>query len=179
MKNQPKNIIIVILIIVVLGLMGYIMYDKVLQDNNVDNSINNTPNENESNNKESLNQESKGKIYIKRDGVLTLEEVPTGIVGKYVNNEIKDDYFILDSDGTAVISFPSGDRGTIVTNQKLTYQLTYTKYIVYLELYTSEGAEPPSPIMIGQPTQGGYSFAPTMMTPSAGAGRYVYDKVEN
>ena len=199
MNNKNLKIIVLVLTIIILGLTSYIIYDKVISkdngnivdktnnDNNIVDENNNNDNiVDETNNNEIQNQDSSGKIYIKRNGVIALEEVPSDIVGKYVNKEAKDDYFILNSDGTAMVNYPTGGN-EMVTNNELTFQLTYTNSdIVVLELYTTTGNQPYSPIRIGRahsssPTSpAGYTFSTTEHTPTANLGELVvYERVEN
>lgn len=181
MKNINSKIIIIVLVILVLGLTGYIVYDKVLltQNNNENiNDINNNESINNTNANGTLNQDTKGKIYIKRNGIIALEEIPADIVGKYVHSENKDDYFILNSDGTAMVNFQSGDNGIVVTNDQLTYQLTYNENIIVLELYTNAGPKPFNLIMMGDQHISDGGFATTRTTPSANIGT-VYTKVNH
>lgn len=178
---MKRNIIIIILTLLVLGLVGYIVYDKVLlkeNNSNVDNNFVNTNNNN--------TQNSNGKIYIKRDGVISLEAVPTNIVGKYVNKVDKNDYFILNSDGTAIVSFPTGGRGYVAINDQVTFQLTYhpnsLSYSdeVTVELYNKSGINPFSPMRIGmKDSNGNYKFTVTEPTPTANVGSYDFIKEQD
>lgn len=165
MKNKNIIIIIIILTLLVLGLTGYIVYDKVLLKENNNNVYNNNA------------QDTTGKIYVKRDGVINLEEAPADIVGRYVRSSNEDDYFILKSDGTAIVGFVSDDNGMVVTNDKMTYQLTYNGNFIVLELYTKEGPTPISPIFVGSTHISGGGFSTVIMTPSANPGE-VYTKID-
>ena len=165
MNNKKFKITIIILTFLVIGLSGYTVYDKVFL-----NDINENESNNNSNYNETSNQNTTGKINIKRDGVVSLEKVPTDIVGKYVYSE--NDYFILNSDGTAIAS-----NDSITYN--FTYQLTYNKNQILVELYdnTSNGFYY-SPFMIGTTHAAGSGATAILMTPSAMTEK-VYIKAAN
>ena len=165
MNNKKFKITIIILTFLVIGLSGYTVYDKVFL-----NDINENESNNNSNYNETSNQNTTGKINIKRDGVVSLEKVPTDIVGKYVYSE--NDYFILNSDGTAIASNDS-------TTYNFTYQLTYNKNQILVELYdnTSNGFYY-SPFMIGTTHTSGSEATAILMTPSAMTEK-VYIKTAN
>lgn len=178
-SKTNKKIIILLVVFIILTLLfgGYIVYDKIVQKSN-----NNNPNIDQSLTNETNNENTSKKIYIKRDGIVNLENVPNNIIGKYVNKDSKDDYFILNSDGTAIVSFPSGDKGTIITNDKITFQLTYyqgTFNPVILEFYTESGTSPYSPIRIGNKYEENYVFSVTESSPTANIGTFIYEKQDN
>ena len=184
MENKNNNKIIIYLLIVINLILSVLCIlfatDTIsLKFNDVDNSeINENATENNkdnneinnSNYNETSNQNTIGKINIKRDGVVSLEKVPTDIVGKYVYSE--NDYFILNSDGTAIAS-----NDSITYN--FTYQLTYNKNQILVELYdnTSNGFYY-SPFMIGTTHTAGSGATAILMTPSAMTEK-VYIKAAN
>lgn len=166
MNNKNSKIIIIVLTLLVIGLSSFIVYDKVFSNDN--QNINN--NETESTNKENLSQDTTGKIYIKRDGIIALEEVPNDIVGKYANSE--DDYFILNSDGTAMA----------INNQRtyqFTYQLTYNQDQFILELYSDNSNEfYYSAFMYGKKHIAGSGATAILMTPSSNPDKLYIKSIE-
>jgi len=199
-----------IIAIMVIAIMGYCIYTmsnnlKTLEKENQELSnseINNaeTDNKVESNKTEEdtniqdeetpnddaqPKEDTTGKIYIKRNGITTLEEVPTELVGKYVNSNSSEDYFTINADGTVSLSVPSGGGPSyIYTENEVELQLTYIPNSsfgeIILEFYDktdSNNKQLISPFIYGEKNnEGKYRFATLTHTPSANALEYVYEK---
>ena len=104
MEKKGNIIIIIVLSILVILLGGYIIYDKVLSKNDVDNSVENNQIENnqiENNNSNNLE---------------VVSEIPSDIYGTYYNNvkyggEYTGEYFTLNPDGTAIVVHSTCSEG--------------------------------------------------------------------
>ena len=122
-----------------------------------------------------------GKIVVKRNGVATLETVPSDIVGKY-QHEIGD-YYKLNSDGTAEIGYnPGGGPFDVIKSDELTYQLTIIPggatdgsldtVIVDFALNSKTHMYVPGDYLVGNRVSGEYSFMIATETPTA----HAYDQ---
>ena len=188
-ENKLLKIIVAllsILIVIILVLAAYFILikdDSGEVNNNQNNSQIGGENDNSQNNSQT-GENSTGKIYIVRDGVAKLEKVPDNIVGKYVNNEFDEDYFVLNSDGTAEATWYSGcssDCGDVkdyFEKNELTFKLTYNDdNSVTLELQPLdkiyEGMFKP---YIGKKVNNVYYFEVTVPTPVANPGETKYIK---
>lgn len=173
MKKKGNIIIIVILSILVISLGGYVIYDKVLGNNNSTSSVDNDVYDNI---EEGNSVSTEGKILIKRNGVINYETVPSDIVGKYVNKNDNNEYIQLNQDGTAEVKFETGG-GSAKTNNDMTFQLTYYSNNEFiLELYVKSGPKPICTIMSGSNIWGDYKLAVLFETPGCNAGSYDFIK---
>ena len=180
-KNNKGVIALLIVIIVILSALCVLFATGTIsfKSNDVDNNKTNqnvTDNNNvETNDDENIvnNNQDNNENNINLDNIKY--DYNDNILGKYVNKNNQEDYFILYSDGKADMSYPSGDRGTYVKKEKINYGITYNESIVILNFY--ELTEPESPIKIGILTDSGYMFAHTTTTAANGALMFDYVKI--
>lgn len=193
-----------IIAIIVIAIMGYCIYTmsnslKTLEKENqelsnseinnaeTDNKVESNKTEEDTNVKdeETQNEDTTGKIYIKRNGITTLEKVPTELVGKYVNSGESKDYFIINKDGTVDISSSSGGGPFYTyTGNEVELQITYIpdSYFgeIILEFYDkTEGNQKSLAWAFAkgqQDNDGNYSFATLEHTPTTMALEFAYKK---
>lgn len=187
-RNNSKGIVIAILSVLLVISILYIGYDKLFKKemSNINNdSITNSNTTNDSsvnsNTEKSAIVDTTGKVNVKRNGVVSLEKVPSDLVGTY---ETKcGSYFKINSDGTLYAVEGTGDGGKdIYDKNNTTFQITYipnneNKDIV-LEIYTTtSNGWIFSPFRIGhKDNNGNYSFASLENTPCVNAYEFSYVK---
>lgn len=224
MKEKIKislSVFFLIIAIIIIFIMGFIIYksyneksNEITATNNANISTNTSTESsvtktNDSTSSTTTSQSSdvtkkdnvnvptpeKGKILVKRNGKITLENVPTNLIGTYVNKDDSNDYFTINGDGTFYITAANGDsndnNGRSVYNQNnASYQLTYIHSNassidpeiddenVMIEFYTNTyNGWLPSPFRLGSKTaEGDYVFSVLENTPSASMGEYTYQK---
>lgn len=168
-QNNNKGVIALLIVIIVILLALCVLFatgtisfnSNKVNDNDTNENINDNSDD-QLNNKNNINLDN--IMYDYNDKIL----------GKYVNKNNKDDYFILYSDGKADMSYPSGDRGTYVKKEKINYGITYNESVVILNFYDLSETE--SPIKIGLLNDSSYVFAHTTTTAANGALRFDYIK---
>ena len=175
-SNKGLIGIIVILVVIIIALTTIIIMDKLDDNENKTSNDNTNVTENNNikdndntvtdNNKENEVSENKEESI----------KIPNNLVGKYVNKNNKDDYFILKSDGTAQLSFITGDGNRpIATNEVAKFKILYlSEYEIIIEFYN--GTIPFSPIKIGNTSNNGFIFADTQTGPGNNAFEFVYQK---
>ena len=192
-KNNGKGIVIAILSVLLVISILYIGYDKLFkkETSTVDNSMtsSNVTNDTKSNSNTEKNDESQanvdttGKIYVKRNGIINLETVPSNLVGTYATQ--CGSYFTINSDGTIYAIEGTGDGGKdIYDKSNTTFQITYIPNSekmdkdILLEIYTTtSNGWIFSPFRIGhKDNNGNYSFASLENTPCVNAYEFSYIK---
>ena len=129
-KSNGRKIVDIILIVLLIVLTAYIVYDKTINKNKEDNKDNciveNTDNKKE-NTKENDNLEH--HITITKQDNITYNKIPEELYGKYLNKAYEntiDSYIEFKKDGTIELSEPTGGNLTYVFNEKdMKLYLTY------------------------------------------------------
>lgn len=115
-NNKGLYILLVILFLLVIILFGYVLYDKVLS-----NKVEDTPIEDK-------------KVDLENRNI----EIPSDIYGTYYNNvkyggDYTGEYFILNSDGKAVVVFSTCSDG-LFDPKEISYRIININESLVLEL---------------------------------------------
>lgn len=136
-KNIGMKITIVILCLLVIGLSGYIVYDKVLIEDNDKCADNNITNENESNNSQN---EEENIGFVKPSEHVELEEnlksellEVFNFVHDYHHSHIYGNYCVGNTDANDIIDPPSGSHSIHKYNIASSEFTTFNKMIDYLK----------------------------------------------
>ena len=180
-SNKVLLPLVIVLSILVVGVIGYLFYDKAILKTN--NETQQSQNNNSQIEENQIDVSESGKVYVKRNGTMSLESVPSNLVGTYEN--IGGGYFTINSDGTLYILEYNGDSDdhngkSIYDKDNSSFQITYISNSedIILEIYTkTNNGWLPSPFRLGRKDyNGNYSFALLENTPSANANEFVYIK---
>lgn len=126
---------------------------------------------------------NENKIYITRNGVKSLENVPSELVGKYVADNASGDYFIINANATLEMPHITGcsdcseDAKTYYDN--LSFELVYTpnSSVGEVTLIINNANEYVSSYKrIGKKVNGTYEFVLTENTPTSNANETKYIK---
>jgi cell division protein FtsL len=119
-SGKGKNIVIVFLILIILGLCGFIVYDKYVKDD-VFNEVNTTTTTTE---KEETTEEEVSST-------VTLSGVYTG---SYARNETFADSITLTFNTDNTVTLTSGDGAAVIESSKGTYEIKDNK-LIYTRVY--------------------------------------------
>ncbi len=205
-KSNGRKIGDIILIILIIGLIVYIVYDKTTNKNkdvNKNNDIVENNNNKEDNTKENDNLEH--YITITKQDNVTYDKIPEELYGKYLNKayeNITDSYIEFNKDGTIKLSEPTGGNATYVFDKKdMKIYLTYFngnisnnendyEYVLVQFIISKEAMKEKSSIekensytYVGRKNNNGeYEFRSYEANPSGGEGKssqdYVYKLVK-
>ena len=174
MENKTKSNkgligIIIILIIIIIALTAIVVMDKLNNNDKNNKATDNTNNITENNKKEE-------EVTDKKEESIN---IPNDLVGKYINKNEKDEYFILKADGTAELSFITGDgRNPVVTNKNAKFKILYSSdFDIIIEFYND--ALPYSPVKIGRMLDDNITFADINSGPTNNEFDFVYQKQNN
>ena len=192
-KNNGKGFLIAILSTLLVASVCFIGYDKLFkkeatsncnqENTNLDNNSNSKDVEKKDDDK--ANIDTTGKIYVKRNGISNLENVPDDLVGTYEDKS--GSYFKINGDGTIYILEGNGDSDdhggkSIYDQDNCSFQITYIPNSstgdIILEIYTmTNNGWLPSPFRLGKKDNNGkYSFATLENTPGVNAYEFSYIK---
>lgn len=205
-KSNGRKIGDIILIILVIGLIVYIVYDKTTNKNkdvNKDNDIVENNSNKEDNTKENDNVEH--HITITKKDNVTYDKIPEDLYGKYLNKayeNITDSYIEFNKDGTMKLSEPTGGNATFVfdekdmkvyityfngniSNNEDDYEYVLVQFIISKEAMKEKGGieRENSYTYVGRKNNNGeYEFRSYDVNPSGGEGKssqdYVYKLVK-
>ena len=200
-KSNGRKIGDIILIILVIGLIVYIVYDKTTNKNkdvNKDNDIVENNSNKEDNTKENDNVEH--HITITKKDNVTYDKIPEDLYGKYLNKayeNITDSYIEFNKDGTMKLSEPTGGNATFVFDEKdMKVYITYFngnisnneddyEYVLVQFIISKEAMKEKSSIekessyaYVGRKNNDGeYEFRSYDVNPSGGEGKSLEDYV--
>ena len=197
-KSNGRKIVDIILIVLLIVLTAYIVYDKTINKNKEDNCIvENTDNKKE-NTKENDNLEH--HITITKQDNITYDKIPEELYGKYLNKayeNITDSYIEYNKDGTIKLSEPTGGNATYLFDKKdMKIYLTYFngnisnnendyEYVLVQFIISKEAMKEKSSIekensytYVGRKNNNGeYEFRSYDANPSGGEGKSLEDYV--
>ena len=179
-KSNGSLVVVALLCLLIGGVGGYFITTNYLNKHDVSQE----KEDNQTSEEKQNEIDTTGKIYIKRNGIMSLENVPSDLVGTYSNNA--GGTFTINSDGTIKITESNGDGNdhngqSIYDKINSSFQITYIpngEGDIILEIYTkANNGWLPGTFRLGQKdNDGNYSFALFENTPSANAYEFVYTK---
>ena len=149
-SNKGLYILLCVLIALLLILSGYIIYDKVLSKNDIDNSVERNDVENNGNNN------------------VNLDDI-------YNNKNSQEEYIIFNVDKTATIKYATGG-GPAQLIENIVYEISYDNKDIFVELIYDKIPSPICKKYLVKIENGEYVLDVTTPTPASTPGDYSFIK---